>query len=244
MKNEKTYEASPIFIGDLKSFNYFIGHRLKNIIPSLTKKYKREIGKCEHCGITNIEFDAAHKHDFSRKKIIEKILSDFRVDDVKYKVDLIDFEEKYKLEHTPISKVILVLCKSCHTLYDAKKNNLKALDRLVKPDMKINNGPQPRKENNLKIGAFVRDSFRKAYKQNLITEDEIKKLQDPEYSNRIFNAGFEVLRFKSISIEDHNGNKRYYAKELFCDSYHLSSQWYEHQRDSFLNWLKDVGYSN
>ncbi len=99
--DEKTYEFTPIFKGDLKSFNYFIGPRLRNIIPSLTRKYKREIGKCEHCGITNKEFDAAHKHDFNRKKIIEKILSDFRVNDVEYEVDLTDFEEKYKLEHTP-----------------------------------------------------------------------------------------------------------------------------------------------
>ena len=240
MKNEKTYEASPIFIGDLKSFNDFIGHRLKNIIPSLTKKYKREIGKCEHCGITNKEFDAAHKHDFSRKKIIEKILSDFRVDDVKYKVDLIDFEEKYKLEHTPISKVILVLCKSCHTLYDAKKNNLKALDRLVKPDMKINNGPQPRKENNLKIGAFVRDSFRKAYKQNLITEDEIKRLLK-ESSKETFNLRYTILAFDDNKFAP----ERYYAGK-FCGKYKLTNDWYDDNRNHwqhFLNWLKKIGYS-
>ena len=72
--DEKTHESTPIFKGDLKSFNDFIGPRLRNIIPSLTRKYKREIGKCEHYEITNKEFDAAHKHDFNRKKIIEKIM--------------------------------------------------------------------------------------------------------------------------------------------------------------------------
>ena len=96
----------------------------------------------------------------------------------------------------------------------------------------------------MKIGEFIRDSFRKAYGQNLITEDEIKRLQDPEYSKRIFNAGFEVLKFKTTSIKDSGGWTRYYAKELFCEDYHLSSQWKETQRDGFLKWLKEIGYSH
>ena len=245
MKKEKTHESTPIFKGDLKSFNKFIGPRLRNLVQSLTKKHKKEIGKCEHCGVANQEFDAAHKHDFNRKKIIEKILSDYRIDDIKYEVDLIEFEEKYKSEHTPISRVILVLCKSCHTSYDGNRNDsIRPLDKLIKTHEKTYNRLQRRTINGMKIGAFVQDSFRKAYKQNLITEDEIKRLQDPEYSKRIFNAGFEVLRFKSISIKDKHSRIRYYSEELFCDSYHLSKEWYEPQRNSFLNWLKEIRYSN
>ncbi len=45
----------------------------------------------------------------------------------------------------PISKVIIVLCKSCHTSYDTNRNNLTALDRVVNSNIKTNNGPQPRK---------------------------------------------------------------------------------------------------
>ena len=144
----------------------------------------------------------------------------------------------------PISKVILVLCKSCHSLYDANRNNLKAVNRVVKSNIKTNNGPQPRQENGLKIGAFVRDSFRKAYEQGLISEEEINRLQDPEYSKRIFNANYEVLRFKRKSLEDHNQRVRYYTKELFCNDFHLTSQWYEPQWDNLLAWLKQIGYTH
>ena len=121
---------------------------------------------------------------------------------------------------------------------------LKINNKQSKRIVKLNKVVKVRTENRMKIGAFVQDSFRKAYEQNLITEDEIKRLQNPEYSKRIFNAGFEVLRFKSASIKDGGDRTRYYAKELFCEDYHLSQQWKETQRDSFLMWLKQIGYSN
>ena len=121
---------------------------------------------------------------------------------------------------------------------------LKINNKQSKRIVKLNKVVKVRTGNRMKIGAFVQDSFRKAYEQNLITEDEIKRLQNPEYSKRIFNAGFEVLRFKSASIKDGGGRTRYYAKELFCEDYHLSQQWKETQRDSFLMWLKQIGYSN
>ena len=121
---------------------------------------------------------------------------------------------------------------------------LKINNKQSKRIVKLNKVVKVRTGNRMKIGAFVQDSFRKAYEQNLITEDEIKRLQNPEYSKRIFNAGFEVLRLKSASIKDGGGRTRYYAKELFCEDYHLSQQWKETQRDSFLMWLKQIGYSN
>ena len=78
-----------------------------------------------------------------------------------------------------------------------------------KIDNKSRNSSIKREVNGMKIGQFVQDSFRKAYERGLISEEEIKKLQDPEYSKRIFNVNYEVLRFKTKSIEDHNKRNRY-----------------------------------
>ena len=241
MRIENKNESTPIFKGDKKSFNKFIGPRLRNFVQSLTKKHKKEIGKCEHCGVDNKKFDAAHKHDFTRKKIIEKILSDYRIDHIKYEVDLIEFEKKFKSEHTPISRVILVLCESCHTLYDKNINDsIRPLDRSIKTPEKTNNKSQHRTTNGMKIGAFVRDSFRKAYKQNLITEDEIKRLLK-ESSKETFN-----LRYTILALDDNKYDaKRYYAGE-FCGKYKLTNDWYDDNRNHwqhFLNWLKKIGYS-
>ena len=91
-------------------------------------------------------------------------------------------------------------------------------------------------------GKLIKLVIKKAYERGLISEEEIKKLQDPEYSKRIFNANYEVLRFKTKSIEDHNKRNIYYKKELYCNSFYLSSQWFEYQWENLLKWLKQIGY--
>lgn len=96
--------------------------------------------------------------------------------------------------------------------------------------------------NGMKIGQFVQHSFRKAFEQNLLSASEINELQKPEYSKRLFNSNFEVLKNRNRPIEDEFGRKRYYAREVFCGNYHLTSQWIEPQWELLLDWLKKIGY--
>jgi len=97
--------------------------------------------------------------------------------------------------------------------------------------------------NGMKIGQFVQYSFRKAYELNLISTAEIHNLQNPDYSKRTFNSNFEVLKNQHRPIEDEYGRTRYYAREIFCGNYHLTSQWVEPQWDLLLDWLKKINYS-
>lgn len=94
----------------------------------------------------------------------------------------------------------------------------------------------------MKIGEFVQECFRKAFEQNLITEDEITKLQTAEYSKSVFNQRFEVLRKSGENIKDELGYDRYYKKELFCGNYHLTSFWIETHRKPFKKWLKTINF--
>ena len=96
----------------------------------------------------------------------------------------------------------------------------------------------------MKIGQYVQHTFREAFKQGLISNDEIQKLQNPQYSKTNFNANFEILRLKTRTIKDTSGRTRYYSKEIFCENYHLTSQWIESQWNLYLNWLKKIGYNN
>ena len=96
--------------------------------------------------------------------------------------------------------------------------------------------------NGMKIGQFVQNSFRKAYELNLLSEQEINDLQKPGYSKRVFNSNFEVLRNVNRTVEDELGRKRYYAREVFCGNYHLTSQWIEPQWGLVLDWLRKIGY--
>ena len=122
-----------------------------------------------------------------------------------------------------------------------KQNKIKSNSSL-RIDNESKNSSIKREVNGMKIGQFTQDSFRKAYEQGLISEEEINKLQDPEYSKRIFNANYEVLIFKTKSPKDHKQRVRYYTKELFCDDFLLTSQWYEPQWDNLLTWLKQIGF--
>jgi len=99
-----------------------------------------------------------------------------------------------------------------------------------------------REINGMKIGQFVQHSFRKAFEQNFLSDSEINELQKSEYSKRIFNSNFEILRNRNRPIEDEYGRNRYYAREIFCSNYHLTSQWFESQWELLLDWLKKIGY--
>ena len=99
--------------------------------------------------------------------------------------------------------------------------------------------------NVMKIGQFVRHVFRDAFEKGLITPTISKDLQNIEYSQEHFNAGYEILRDRcdERGIIDDNGRNRYYARELFCDNFRLSSQWYTRQWDDLLKWLSSIGYA-
>lgn len=108
-----------IFVGTVDEFKRHIGPRLRNLVNMITKKYKADIGKCEHCGNTNL-LEAAHVEGKERNEIIERLLAGHSQDN-RVTVDLKDFEERFKHEHDPISNAILILCRECHSQYDKPK---------------------------------------------------------------------------------------------------------------------------
>ncbi|MDA7729631.1 hypothetical protein N8831_02440, partial [Flavobacteriaceae bacterium] len=72
----------------------------------------------------------------------------------------------------PISKVILVLCKSCHTSYDTNRNNLTALDRVVNSNIKTNG--------ELKVGKFVKNNMEELINNDLLIDKEIITLHSKD----------------------------------------------------------------
>lgn len=96
--------------------------------------------------------------------------------------------------------------------------------------------------NGMKIGQFVQESFRKAYEQNLLSKTGIGSLQKKGYSHKTFHLNIEVLRDINKTIQDEYGRNRYYAREVFCNNYRLTSQWVESQWDLLLDWLNKIGF--
>jgi len=107
------------FIGTLKEFHRYIGPRLRNLVQLKTKSYKQQIGKCEHCGDKQVELDAAHKHGFNRKDIINQVYSELSIrQQDESTIDIECFENKFIEHHIPMSTAVLILCKNCHFKYD------------------------------------------------------------------------------------------------------------------------------
>jgi hypothetical protein len=125
-----------------------------------------------------------------------------------------------------------------------KLDNRKSTLKPIANEKKINSRVFQNKKmvNGMKIGQFVQHSFRKAYEQNLISDSDIINLQDSDYSKKTFNSGFEVLKNKNKDVKDEYGRPRYYAREIFCGNYYLTSQWVESQWDSLIYWLNKIGY--
>ena len=97
-----------------------------------------------------------------------------------------DFNIKKCIKHMPISKVILVLCKSCHTSYDTNRNNLTALDRVVNSNIKTNG--------ELKVGKFVKNKMEELINNDLLSDKEIINLQSKDYSHDKLHIQYPLLR--------------------------------------------------
>lgn len=106
------------FIGTNKEFRRYIGPRLRNLVQQITKKHKAEIAACEHCG-NDENLESAHVRGRDRNNIIDLIANEYTNNKIITVNDLEIFEEKFKNEHQPIEKSILILCHQCHRKYDA-----------------------------------------------------------------------------------------------------------------------------
>ena len=117
---KKGQRKSCFFEGDIDGFNYFIGPKWRNAIQTLTKATKKQQIYCECCGAKKT-LEAAHRNGFERIDIIKNILKDnYEISPDKYRVDLVEFEEKFKQAHLPLESVFYFLCADCHDIYDGK----------------------------------------------------------------------------------------------------------------------------
>lgn len=110
------------FIGTIDEFlSYFSFGLCTNHVNRITKKYKKEVGKCEMCGSQN-NLETAHVHGFERPILIARILQEFEKDGI-VEVDFNVFREKFTEAHFPFEKKVKILCGKCHREYDKKENN-------------------------------------------------------------------------------------------------------------------------
>ncbi|MAM29802.1 MAG: hypothetical protein CMC13_12330 [Flavobacteriaceae bacterium] len=97
----------------------------------------------------------------------------------------------------------------------------------------------------VKIGKLVRTTLPIILFYSLITELEVKKLQQDEYCKLTLDMNYPILKKvdPNISILENrtvNGHTRYYSKpvKFIDDNYLISSEWYERNLEYYVRWLK------
>ena len=96
-----------------------------------------------------------------------------------------------------------------------------------------------------KIGELVRATLPIILSENLLTEIEIKKLQEYDYSKLSLDMNYPVLKkidqtlsiLENRMIKDHT---RYYSGVFDNgeNEYLISSEWYERNLEDYIKWLK------
>lgn len=97
----------------------------------------------------------------------------------------------------------------------------------------------------LKVGFLVRNTLPGILQMELITDFEVEKLQNQDYSKMVLDMNFSVLRKLNpkISILENRTvgeYTRYYAFTVKYKNqeYLVSSEWYESNLEPYINWLK------
>ena len=103
----------------------------------------------------------------------------------------------------------------------------------------------------IKVGAFVRNTTNKLIKEGAIVEEMVTMLCGKNYCKQIFDLNFPFLKRveKGISLSEQrkiNGYDRYWAKEIniHAHKYFMCNDWYERNRVPFVKWVGHIYKSN
>lgn len=84
------------------------------------------------------------------------------------------------------------------------------------------------------------------FENNLLSRNEILKLQDEKYCKKVFDLGFPLLIELDKSLPDYSiqrldakGHARYWS-EIFGKKYYVCNHWYEKSKPLFEKWLETI----
>ncbi|MCK0191560.1 hypothetical protein [Arenibacter sp. F20364] len=100
--------------------------------------------------------------------------------------------------------------------------------------------------NKLKIGMLVRATLPEILELELISEMEVKKMAQDNYSKIFFNLNYPVLKLvdENLSINENRTigeYTRYYAAPIKYKNsrYLITSEWYDRNQEEYIKWFKN-----
>jgi hypothetical protein len=99
--------------------------------------------------------------------------------------------------------------------------------------------------NKLKIGLLVRATLPEILELELISEMEVKKMTQDNYSKIVFNLNYPVLKLvdENLSINENRTigkYTRYYVAPINYKNsrYLITSEWYDRNQEEYIKWIK------
>jgi hypothetical protein len=96
-----------------------------------------------------------------------------------------------------------------------------------------------------KVGELVRATLPQILELELISELEVKKMTEQDFSKLVFDMNYPVLRIvnENLSILENRSigeYTRYYAQphSYKGSRYLISSEWYDRNQEGYIRWLK------
>lgn len=132
-----------------------------------------------------------------------------------------------------------------NNLFDKEAVRGVSAPRQTSPNRHVN---EVNKTDNMKIGALVRNSMEQLARNNLLTSQEVERLQRLDYCKRTFNIGYPVLKIydRNVLLDNQRnikGYPRYYSDPVRIgnQSFLLCNDWYEDKNRSFFQaWMTHV----
>ena len=118
--------------------------------------------------------------------------------------------------------------------------NPNSVESNIKYKSKTNNDVNKFTVDGMKIGQFVQSKMKELEQNSSLPLQEIENLLSPQYSKKVFNLNFPVLKHADDDIKDEKGRNRYYKGEMFFGEHYLTSQWFEYHWTPLLSWLEKI----
>lgn len=185
------------FNGSLKEFEKFIGPSLRNIVQTkISRKYKKEIGKCENCK-TKKNLEAAHIHGNERKTILKKSMEGNISENIIFDLDLLLYEEIFIKNHLPLNETFKVLCKKCHLEYDKKQVNIELTNEILIIE-----------ENDFKNWLIINKNYKKNVVQSRLSNCNIIEKHYGDLNKHFqIDGGNNLLELFKYSKDDERNNR-------------------------------------
>jgi hypothetical protein len=81
---------------------------------------------------------------------------------------------------------------------------------------------------------YVRKIMKLLLENNLLSGEEIEKLQDRDYCRNVFYLQFPLIRRTTEGYQDNNGQNRYWV-QVFPGNYYVCSQWWRQHETRYMH---------